>query len=226
MIWTTTSWVICFGKIVPCLVWWNCKVDKLIHDSVRHQYDFSVLLNCWPSEKIKQAFFQRMSVITKPPGRLNFIYWNRTDTKSNTNCKSNFEYCGFRFGRKPTFLFFTYWQFIIGLCLSFAQSFTSYAIFFFLSGTGAFINYMVAAVIGKRLIYISHMHQLTYHEGLYIIATHSRKMVDRRWLCNFDFPKENKKINCWRSCVHRVAEKLKSSKLSQQVFLLDYRNAA
>jgi len=62
----------------------------------------------------------------------------------------------FRFGRKPTFLFFTYWQFIVGFCISFAQSFTVYAALYFLNGSGSLINFMVASVIGERLIDVSY----------------------------------------------------------------------
>jgi len=81
-----------------------------------------------------------------------------------------------RFGRKPTFLFCTFWQFTVGFCLSFVQSYTVYAILFFLSGSGSTINFMVATVIGERLIEVSYT--AYYMSGWLLPNEPKRSLID------------------------------------------------
>ena len=65
-----------------------------------------------------------------------------------------------RFGRKPCFLLFTFWQFIFGMMLSFTSNATFYAVMLGLCGIGHLLNYKIATVIGKLQQIDIHLWQL------------------------------------------------------------------
>jgi len=58
-------------------------------------------------------------------------------------------WCMFRFGRRLTFLLFTFLQYILAIITSFATSIELYAVCLFFSGGCAVVNFDAATLLGK-----------------------------------------------------------------------------